>query len=324
MNNVMFKSTNIQSVVNVAIDLGNRMLKGATEIEGKVSVVKLQNRTSIQGTLTEKVRCIELEGKKIYVGVGKLNNNSLKHTRHNLLEQALVIINELYQNVENLKVNLILGLPYSLYDDESCINELKSKFPTHKKLLHKIDGIDKTVEFNSVSVAVEGYSAFINIMDKIDIKQRVLICDVGGETIDLCAFKYDFIENEYNYEKAYTIKTGVIALTDEIATNINKTIGGADIEGCTVDDLLRANQKYVFYRGTDYLLSDYIETIEQTVEGIILEITNEYGALDNYHVIGVGGGYDVFNAIANKHIKANIDLSAEDRFYANVVGYLEQ
>lgn len=322
MSIVLKSTTNTVIEADASVDLGNLMLKGATEFGGQVATVKLPNKYSNQATLSDRVRCIEIDGEKLYIGVGKLNNNALKHTRENLLEQTLVMIAELYPNATNLKVNLKLGLPYQLYDDNNCVDELKAKFPIGKPISHKINGIDRITEISNVDVLVEGYSAFISMLEKLGMKQRVLIIDVGGETIDLCSFKYDYTENEYDYEKAYTINQGVINLTKEIATNINKTLG-ADVSGEYIDELLRVGQP-LFYGAKEHSIGDYVGTIETTVKTIINTIVNEYGKLDNYYIVGVGGGYEVFNAIANQQIKANIELSANDRFYANVLGYLEQ
>lgn len=326
MSIILKSTTNTIIEVDIAVDLGNLMLKGATEFGGEIATVKLPNKYSNQATLSDRVRSIETDGEKLYVGVGKLNNNTLKHTREHLLEQTLVVIGELYPNATNLKVNLKLGLPYDFYDDDNCINELKAKFPVGKAIKHKIGNktevVDRVTEITNVDILVEGYSAFISMLDKLGVKQKVLVIDVGGETIDLCAFKYDYTENEYDYEKAYTIKQGVINLTKEIATNINKSIG-ADVTGEYIDELLRVGQP-LFYANKEYSIGDYVDTIETTVKTIINTIVNEYGKLDNYYVVGVGGGYEVFNAIANQQIKANIELSANDRFYANVLGYLEQ
>ena len=58
------------------------------------------------------------------------------------------------------------------------------------------------------------------------------------------------------------------------------------------------------------------------IDDMINDITNKFGKLDRYLVVGIGGGYKTFNRMINSQIKKEIDR--EKQFYANALGYLEQ
>lgn len=321
---MMVKST-IMQPVDLSVDLGNSMLKGATiSASGTVVTTKIANRIQVENpTDKEKYKYITVGNQGVYIGVGKLNNNYAKHTRENLLEQVLWVADSLYPKQDRLSINLKLGLPFDLYDIDKYVEELKSNFETNTWINYSVNGEEKQIYINGIEVFVEGYSAFISLINKLGVKQKVLLLDVGGETTDVCDFTFNFEENEYEVGKAHTVKKGVIGLVNEITKAINEAIG-ADIQSSTIDTLLRSNQKTVFYGAEDHVIADYVSVIDNTVKGMLSEITNEYGSIDNYYIIGVGGGFDVFNAIANQRIKASIELSSEERFYANVTGYLEQ
>ena len=97
--------------VSVGIDLGNSMLKAVKEVSGKKVRVKVPNRIQYDKAINPKAKKVEFDGNTIFVGVGELNNNVQKHSRKHLLEQTFVMINELYPNESELKVDLRLGLP---------------------------------------------------------------------------------------------------------------------------------------------------------------------------------------------------------------------
>lgn len=319
---MIVKST-IEKTIDISIDLGTSMVKGATRKGAEVLTAKIPNRTQTNNP-ANKAQCkyIEVKGAQgIYVGIGKLNNNIAKHSRENLLEQVIAMCNEFYSDVDDLAINLKLGLPFSIYDNDKFVEEFKSKFKTNEWIDYKFNEDDKSLYINKVEVYIEGYSAFESIVDQVGKQQRILVLDVGGETTDLASFTYNYETNEYDTDNVFTVNKGVISLVGEITKAINDDIG-ADIESSHIDNLLRTGQATVFYAGEHHRISDYVVAIDKSVKEMVNEITNEFGSLNNYYIVGLGGGFDVFNAIANQYIKANIELSSDDRFYANARGYL--
>ena len=310
-------------VVKASLDLGNSMLKGATYIDGKAVVCKLPNKIQFNKTVNPKARVFEMDGNRMYVGVGKLNNNVLKHTRKYLLEQALVMIHELYPNDSELKVDLKLGLPPEQLFNESYLKEYENLFPTSKVFNYSIGGTSKKVTINSVEVFAEGYSAFVNLVDEITSKQDIISIDVGGGTTDLCNYSWDYEEEMYYPDETDTIKKGIIDFSEEIAKYFNNK-ESADIQKEFIDNLLKNDVEVIEYEGKEFKLSDYLVSLNPIIDDMMNDITNKFGKLDRYIVVGIGGGYKTFNRMMNNQIKKEIEIDSEKQFYANALGYLEQ
>lgn len=310
-------------IVKAGIDLGNSMLKGATFIDGKLVLKKLPNKIQFSKTINPKARKIEMNNQVIYLGVGDLNNNILKHTRKNLLEQVLVMLNELYENENELMVDLRLGLPPTQFFNDSYLRAFESLFPTNQTFEFTINGIFKKVIFNSVETKVEGYSGFVSMVDSIDTKQDLLSIDVGGGTTDLCSYKFDYEDNAYYPDIVDTIPTGVIDLGKEIANYFNN-VNSADITEDSIDQVFKNNLEVIEYKDREYKLEEYIGTIKPTTDAMLNKITNKFGQLDRYAVVGVGGGYKVFNRMIKEQISNEIKIKEDKQFYANAIGYLAQ
>ena len=71
-------------------------------------------------------------------------------------------------------------------------------------------------------------------------------------------------------------------------------------------------------------MDQYIEAMYPLINDILNKITNKFGQLDKYYIVGIGGGYKTFNKYANQFISKQLEVDEDARFYANVTGYLEQ
>lgn len=310
-------------IVKASLDLGNSMLKGATYIDSKAIVCKLPNKIQFNKTVNPKARVFEMDGNIMYVGVGKLNNNVLKHTRKYLLEQALVMIHELYPNDSELKVDLKLGLPPEQLFNDSYLKEYENLFPTSKVFNYSVGGTSKKVTINSVEVFAEGYSAFVNLVNEITSKQDIISIDVGGGTTDLCNYSWDYEDEMYYPDETDTIKKGIIDFSEEIAKYFNNK-ESADIQKEFIDNLLKNDIEVIEYEGKEFKLNDYLVALNPIIDDMMNDITNKFGKLDRYIVVGIGGGYKTFNRMINNQIKKEIEIDSEKQFYANALGYLEQ
>lgn len=309
--------------VKISVDLGNSMIKAATYINSELITSKLANRVQHNKTISPKAKKIIINDRELYLGVGELNNNVLKHTRQNLLEQVLVMIHEQYPSENDLGVELVTGLPPSQLFNETYLKEFQEIFSNKGTINFVINGVKKKVEITSVEVFAEGYSGFISVVDDITTKQDILSIDVGGSTTDLCNYVFDYDDDMYYPDVTDTIETGVIDFTETIADNFNNK-HGADIKSLQIDHILKNDLGVIEYEGSEYDLDNYINSIEPLVNNMINKITNKFGKLDRYAVVGIGGGYKTFEKIAKKHISKKIDIDAEKQFYANAIGYLEQ
>lgn len=310
-------------IVQVGIDLGNSMLKGVTYINGEVIKAKLPNRVRFDKNVNPKAKILEMNGELIYLGIGELNNNVLKHTRNHLLEQVLVMINELYPKETELKVDLKLGLPPEQLFNETYLKLYQDKFQTGKDFNFSINGSQKKVIFNSINVFAEGYSGFVHLVDNINEKQDILSIDVGGGTMDLCNYIYDYEDEMYYPDMTLTIEQGVINFGEEIAKLFNNK-HGSDIDQRYIDSILKNNLGKIEYQGKNYNIEEYFKALNPSIKDAMNKITNKYGTLDKYIVVGMGGGYKTFHKMINDKINKEVEIDEDDQFYANALGYLEQ
>ena len=319
-------------VDEVGLDLGNRKTKGSRyNEEGELVLANIDNRVQATASIDkENSRVVEYNNKTLVVGVGDLNNNTYKHTRDFIMEQTLVMLNELYPNKHTLKVKIKTGIPADHFFNVSYVENLKEKFITKKWIEYKVTDVNnvnnmvtKRVWIDDVVIGAEGYSAFMTVGSRVGVRQKILIVDVGGGTTDLCSFAYQYETQSYKPVDVMTIDKGVIALTSEI-TNYMNDMESSDIHYDQIDYLLRNNIPTVEYGGQELVINDYMHIIEPTVSKMINNITNKFGHLNGYYIIGIGGGYDTFNAIANKYIKSSVEIDDTLKFYANCIGYLKQ
>lgn len=310
-------------IVKAGIDLGNSMLKGATFVNGTLILKKLPNRIQFTKTAYPKIRKMVMNGQTIYMGAGSLNNNVLKHTRKNLLEQSLVMIHELYPNDTNLRVDLRLGLPPTQFFNDAYLKAFQGLFVTNKEYDFDVNGSAMKVIFNSIEVLVEGYSGFVSIVESITSKQDILSIDVGGGTTDLCSYKYDYEDEMYYPYETDTIQNGVIEFAEEIAMYFNSR-ENADITSETIDQILRNNLKDIEYKDNKYNLENYMESIRPITDDMLNKTTNKFGSLDRYITIGIGGGYKTFGKMIESNIHNEIVIDEDKQFYANAIGFLLQ
>lgn len=317
---------NVESAITtqvISIDLGNGMIKGARKgTMGEIIKECMPNKVEFGDTLdTENSTKIELNNKTVYVGIGELNDNQLKHDRPHLMEQSLAMICKLYPSATKLKAQLRLGLPATHCFNEQFRNKLKAQITTGEWVKFKCDGVDRSIFIESVGVCVEGYSAYMSIRDRIDVDEDILIIDVGAGTTDLCSFIYE--NGVYRVGKVHTIDVGVNKLTEIIANAMSKSIG-TDVKATKVDERLRSGKNTILYNGENHNILDYLDVIEPTVKSMLNEMNKEYNDIGKFYSIGIGGGYATFNRVADKYIKATVDFDDNTRMYANAEGYLKQ
>ncbi len=309
--------------IKIAVDLGNSMLNAAAYVENELILKKLPNKLQFEKTISPKARVLEKDGKTIYMGVGDLNNNVLKHTRNNLLEQVLVMIHELFPEKDSLCVELILGLPPTQLFNKKYLELFQNIFIQAGDIEYSVNNKKKIVEIINVDIKAEGYSGFISLVDKITTKQNILSIDIGGSTVDTCNYAYDYEDDMYYPDITDTIEKGIIDFEVAIANKFNRE-NGADVKISQIDVILRNDIKTIEYEGSKYALEDYIDAMYPIIDDIINKITNKFGQLSGYYIVGIGGGYKTFNKYASQFISKQLEVDDDDRFYANVIGYLEQ
>lgn len=309
----------------VAVDLGNLYIKGVVRDQktGKVIKKKISNKITTEVDIkNSKTRKLQRGGNTYYIGTGNLNNNILKHTRQHILDQILVMISELIDD-EFAKVSVALGLPPAQLNNESFRRSFLNEIPIGEEIEFRVDDSYRKVVIESVKTYYEGYSAFYNLINVGEYDDNLLVIDVGGGTIDCCSYKYDIDDETHNPVRTHTVEKGAINLIEELRQYINKKIDG-NVSFEDIDDCIRAERETFKYRNVEYKISDYINSIETTVDNIMNNIDNKYEGLDKYQIVFVGGAAKLFKIHASKKVANEFELNEDQRFYANAEGYLEQ
>lgn len=317
--------TGIIAKVDSSVDLGNLELKASGFNEKDEMIMStLPNLVETRETLNPLAKMIEFNDRKIFLGCGTRNNNILKHKRDFLVEQVLAMTCVLYPNNDKMEVNLKLGLPPEQYIQQKYQKELLDKFELGKEYEFKLDGKEKSIIITNIQICIEGYSAFVALAEDLEYNGRdLLVIDIGGGTSDACSFSYDFDTEQFIPGVPTTAPTGCIDMINKITTKIN-SLNGADIKDEQVDVYIRRDKDELLYGDTTYKISEHIDIAKDTANLIYNKFTNQYGSLDNYMVILVGGGHKLFNKLIGDKISNQLEISNTDRFYANVIGFALQ
>ncbi len=308
----------------IGIDLGNLYLKGVIRDlqTGEIIKKKIANKITTEVDINTKSRKLQRDGNVIYIGSGSLNNNILKHTRNHILDQILVMTSELTTE-ECVRISLALGLPATQLNNESYKANFLDQIILDKEIEFRVNDSYKKVIIENVEVYYEGYSAFYKLINEGEFDDNLLVIDAGGGTIDCCSYKYDIDDETHNPVKTHTVEKGAINLIEELRQYINKEIEG-NIPFEVIDDCIRSDKGTFKYKNNEYKLDDYIHSIETTVDNIMNNIDNKYEGLDNYQIVFVGGAAKLLKIHASKKVANEFKIDADQAFYANAEGYLEQ
>ena len=307
------------------IDLGNFNLKAVGFDENEEMVmVTLPNLIETRNTLNHLAKMIEINNRKLFIGCGNANNKVLKHKRDFLLEQVLTMTCMLYPNIDNMKINLKIGLPPVEFSKSAYQKALLENFKIGNIYNFKLEGKEKNVAINSVKICIEGYSAFVAIADEITYSGRdLLVIDIGGGTTDACSFTYNFDLEQFIPGMPITVESGNINLVSDITNKIN-SIDGADISLLQIDTYIRKDINKVEFANFTYNISEHISSARDSASLIFSRLENEYGSLDKFEIVLVGGGSKLFNILMNDKINKNMELDDNFKLYANALGFALQ
>lgn len=313
------------ALYRLGMDLGNMWLKAVIEeiATGKITKCKIENRISTTPDIDTNARKLQRDGKTLFVGGGELQNNVLKHERNHIMDQILVMAHELTKDKDYISIELAVGLPPKQYNNAEFRKTFLSKIEVNTPIEYRVNDKFKKIIIEKVSVYYEGYSAFYNIIDSEGIQDNVLVLDCGGGTIDACSYRKNIDTDVHDAIRTHTIETGSINILEELRQHINEKLKG-NIALQTIDNTIRANKETFRHAGKDHNINDYLPVIENSIDSVMNNLSNEYKGLDQFQIALVGGGAKLLNKYAHKHISDNFELDDEKRFYANAEGYLEQ
>lgn len=304
----------------VAVDLGHAVIKGAIKDTNIIRYDKFDNKVKTnRGGNPNEIRFKNAtNGAEIIFGAGNLQNNKLKHERELLLEQALIMSSRLVKE-DKYKIKLNVALPPTEFFNDEYVNKYKNKFPLG---LHKFQVSDendkfkeKEVYINEVEVHMEGYSAFLNIAANLNTTNNILLFDLGGGTLDVIEIMYDRREKGFFPNNAITVRTGAIDLYSCIAAEINQK--GHNVKAEWIETTIDDKEDMVNSR---YSIKEHINKATTEFKAMLIEAASKLEcSINEYDIICVGGGTNIFNMLYSDTNLIQIDL---DTLYANAAGML--
>ena len=309
-------SIDTTEVVDIAVDLGNAVIKGAVKDRNVFRCDKLDNKVqTIRTGNPKEVRFNAGQGEIVF-GTGKLQNNKLKHEREFLLEQALIMTNKLIDK-DSIKVNLRVALPPSEFFNDEYVQKYKSIFTPG---VHKftIGDEPKEIEIKDVNVFMEGYSSFLYIAHNIKTTNNLLIFDIGGGTLDCIEIIYDKRDKSFFPNTAASVRKGSIDLYSCIMNDINNNGNSVKLEW--IESAIDNKEDMINSR---YSIKEHLSSAKVELKSMLNEMANKLGcSLNEYDVICVGGGTTIFKMLYDNTNLLELDL--QDTIYSNAIGMLGQ
>lgn len=280
--------------MKLAIDIGNRNIK---IYDGKKTAI-IKSMATEKGMNTKNI--VELDGKKIWFGIGNSLVAQDKTARKHLKETILLSAYKMFGPKAN-EIELRVGLPLNRYKAQK--DSFKKELMGYGNIKGKVDGEEMNITIKEVEVLAEGHAALYKIVEDITILPAALL-DVGYKTTDVLLLSYD-TDGELQIDSYMTVNMGLKEIYEAIAmdnlTNIGFLYKAEDIE---------SRLKELDLKAANMVINEIYNEIESTCYDI-----------SKRHIYVIGGGSKVVYEHLDHNEKTMIDENVA--LYANVKGYFE-
>lgn len=288
-------------------------------IDGKIQHKLIKSMASTNGIGESKA--VELNGRKIYFGVGSPLIKKDKTEREHILESIMLAAYEIYGHlVKEFEIELGIGLPLNQFKS-SAKDDYKRKLEKlylNQKIKGKVNGYDISIKINFIEIYAEGYSSFASLYDYFEKNIQFLIVDIGYKTTDVIGVG---IEDELIIDGYESVNKGVLEVVNSIKAgfyNDNKieypveTIDNALINNLPLKvGFKKISPKYEY--GTE-VVTEIFNKIE----------TDFFPDMRARNIYLIGGGANLIYNIIKDKLDVNILEDKEQSMFANADGYLIQ
>lgn len=294
----------------VAIDLGNFNVKTSN---GEIFEAKwsLKCDKLLAEVAKDKIKTVEYEGKKYYIGQGDFDTHSEKSTK-NTLPLFLYALSKLVKsNAQDVRV--VVGLPISqLGQKETVIKNFTGSFS------FTADGTKRTINVTEVRVFPECVGANYSIPDSVPLDYILL--DLGG----LSANKALFHGGEY--AGSDTTPTGILNCIQDIASAVNSD-NSTKLNTAQMYQKLKDNRLWTAKKG-DVNLDEYREAyFVPYVKDVMDSLEAEHIEGLNTPIYVIGGAVEMLKPYIERYLKSNPGRYQvhflDNGIYYNVKGFLE-
>lgn len=201
------------SEVNIlGIDLGNTEVKNdlGQKFESKVKIgITSMNKEDIQ---------VSYNGRNYTLGTndGILNISENKHMK---LNYKLCMLTAIAKSIkeDNISCKVVTGVPVEKFEIKELVESIKAEILTYQDEVITINGHKKIITVQDAEVFCESGIPYSNQVRFA--KERTLVIDLGGSTIDISLW------NGLRQERCKTYRQGMLTLFEDIIKSINVTFG---------------------------------------------------------------------------------------------------
>ncbi len=239
---------------------------------------------------------LEINGRKYTVGLKNISdiniNKSLnQNSRVNFL--YALYLESTYS--ENYFEEVTVGLPCSQWKNEKTVEHFKNTLLPENTIDIKLNNKSKRITVNSISVVPEGSCAYYaNDMNNFRFhKEKVLICDWGGRTLNTLLFENDDLID------THTEELGVLSIYPKMAEKIS-TETGISINNNQVFNIIKNG---LYHKGKQIDIESYISKIALEYCAEIYKIFQLQWNIDTIKFVPmIGGGSIIMTKYLQNYI----------------------
>lgn len=277
------------------IDVGNYSLKEYPNTNIKSLV------TTEENLLGSKI-CLELEGKKYFIGEGTFETELNKSSKDNFLPLLLTAI-AINTTKDNVFHQVVCGLPINQYKtNKEALEDLVMSKRVRELVFN---GESRKIIITDFKVYPEGVGAYYSLNTSDD----VIIVDIGGRTTDIAYIVDKKLKN------SSTIAAGTLNIYKGIADRLNSSYG-LDLDIPMVDRIM--DRGYLEIDGARTDLSFITDILKKNFTKINDDLSMKFPARAEKIVL-VGGGSKLFEKAFKKRY-ANCYV-ADNPVFANAIGF---
>jgi plasmid segregation protein ParM len=287
-------------IFNIGIDVGNAEIKTSKDFNVK-SLISVGHDNLDE---SDKVVKIEFDGIRYTLGKGAALSLDTKYFEDQYKVMLLASIAKSFDE-SVINANITIGMPISLYREKEFVEEVKKFIANYGSNKITVDGKEKTIKIHNVDVWVESGILFYNFEDYS--KQKLLVVDLGGYTVDILQIFYG------KNNDSYSTTTGIYSLMHDVVKQVNISYKADLRNGAEIVKSL--------IQGEDFLIDGKaidMKFVNEIVKGYCNELfstLNQRFALSEAKLVFIGGGAILLKDFLNQFSKRfNMEILEKSEF----------
>lgn len=308
---------------NLTSDFGNCTLSYVGEAANNTYTTGCIDSTYSTAVTTDNTNVVTCNN--VTIQLGARGSKALEFTNVNKVEreylehQILWCVYKAFGS-GNHHIKFGTGMPLVDYLNIKKQNEFMAKLKSLGTISGEVEGrpVTATIIPDSIQLFGECHAALKSIAHLLSKEYANLIVDIGLKTTDITI--YEWVGDRFQSRNNITIPTALDSILTPIQAELE--LQGAFYKLTEINRMIAEKRYIVRTEQGDYDLQSALKNRFTECVNIIKEIENRVGKTLNMNKCFIGGGSEIFlDIVGPNRISNNIHLSAELRYYANVLGY---